>query len=88
MLTGNDPGAAKRLAAALEGGAGSVVAEALNVVNGGGEEAEERLKTAKERAAHGGDAAFKAAKDYQEDCLTDLYVGTAGAPSYLLSRAP
>ena len=87
VLTGNDPGAAKRLAAALEGGAGSVVAEALNVVNGGGEEAEERLKTAKERE-HGGDAAFKAAKDYQEDCLTDLYVGTARAAFLDLSAGP
>jgi hypothetical protein len=93
VLTGNDPGAAKRLTAALDGGVGSLAAEAIAVMNGQapgvGEdpEAEARLAAARVRAG-GGDAGYNAAHDHEEDCLTDLYVG-AGRASFLdLSAGP
>jgi hypothetical protein len=87
VLTGNDPGAAKRLAAALEGGVGSLSAEAIAVMKGNDPDAFERLKSARARAG-GGDASFATARDHEEDCLTDLYVGSARASFLDLSAGP
>ena len=85
VLTGNDAGAAKRLAAALEGGVGALSGEAMAVMRGE-RGAAERLEAAKGRAKNA--AGFAAAKDHEEDCLTDLYVGTARASFIDLSAGP
>ena len=95
ILTGNDPTAAKKLAADLEG-AGSVVGAALKVAMHERDGAEDPsvvedlandLEKAKVRS-RGGDDEYNFARDYQEDCLTDLFVGTGRAAFLDLSAGP